>query len=128
MDVSLKVAGIHWYFRSRSHASELTAGYYNADGRDGYNAIVEMCAAHGAALTLTCVEMCDAQHPPHALCGPEGLLRQVPGPARVSSPVLASAVRTRLCGQAPLLRLLYRTCCQAYCARVTTLLPVPAHA
>lgn len=87
MDVSLKVAGIHWYFRSRSHAAELTAGYYNADGRDGYNAIVEMCAAHGAALTLTCVEMCDAQHPPHALCGPEGLLRQVPGPARVFMPV-----------------------------------------
>lgn len=32
---------------------------------------------HGASLTLTCVEMCDAQHPPEALCGPEGLLRQV---------------------------------------------------
>ncbi|KAK9828096.1 hypothetical protein WJX81_003753 [Elliptochloris bilobata] len=77
VDVSLKVAGIHWYFRSRSHAAELTAGYYNVDGRDGYNAIVEMCAEYGAALTLTCVEMCDAQHPPHALCGPEGLLRQV---------------------------------------------------
>jgi hypothetical protein len=32
---------------------------------------------HSVALTLTCVEMCDAQHPPEALCGPEGLLRQV---------------------------------------------------
>lgn len=90
MDVSLKVAGIHWYFRSRSHAAELTAGYYNADGRDGYNAIVEMCAAHGASLTLTCVEMCDAQHPPHALCGPEGLLRQVPG--------LAGMLKSCICG------------------------------
>jgi len=80
VEVSLKVAGIHWWFRTRSHASELTAGYYNADGRDGYNAIVEMCARYGAALTLTCVEMCDAQHPPHALCGPEGLLRQARRP------------------------------------------------
>ena len=26
---------------------------------------------------MTCVEMCDGQHPPEALCGPEGLLRQV---------------------------------------------------
>ena len=26
---------------------------------------------------LTSVEMCDAQHPPEALCGPEGLLRPV---------------------------------------------------
>lgn len=35
---------------------------------------------HGVGLTLTCVEMCDAQHPPEALCGPEGLLRQVGHP------------------------------------------------
>lgn len=41
-----------------------------------YNAIVEAAAEHGTSLTLTCVEMCDAQHPPEALCGPEGLLRQ----------------------------------------------------
>ncbi|EIE25773.1 glycoside hydrolase [Coccomyxa subellipsoidea C-169] len=77
VEVSLKIAGIHWWYRTRSHAAELTAGYYNTANRDGYNALVEICAEHGAALTLTCVEMCDAQHPPVALCGPEGLLRQV---------------------------------------------------
>lgn len=77
IEVTLKVAGVHWWYRSRSHASELTAGYYNSDTRDGYNGIIEMCARHGVAMTLTCVEMCDAQHPPEALCGPEGLLRQV---------------------------------------------------
>lgn len=77
IEVTLKVAGVHWWYRSRSHASELTAGYYNSDTRDGYNDIIEMCARHGVAMTLTCVEMCDAQHPPEALCGPEGLLRQV---------------------------------------------------
>ena len=77
IEVTLKVAGVHWWYRSRSHASELTAGYYNSDTRDGYNSIIEMCARHGVAMTLTCVEMCDAQHPPEALCGPEGLLRQV---------------------------------------------------
>ena len=77
VEVTLKVAGIHWWYRTRSHAAELTAGYYNTASRDGYNAMIEICAKHGAGLTLTCVEMCDAQHPAEALCGPEGLLRQV---------------------------------------------------
>lgn len=80
VEVSLKIAGIHWWYRTRAHAAELTAGYYNTANRDGYNSMVEICAEYGAALTLTCVEMCDAQHPPEALCGPEGLLRQVRSP------------------------------------------------
>lgn len=75
--LTLKIAGIHWWFRSRSHAAELTAGYYNTATRDGYGAVVELCVKHRFSLTLTCVEMCDTQHPPPALCGPEGLLKQV---------------------------------------------------
>lgn len=38
---------------------------------------LRICQRHGISMTLTCVEMCDGQHPPAALCGPEGLLRQV---------------------------------------------------
>ena len=68
-----------WWFRSRSHAAELTAGYYNTATHDGYAPIVELCARHKAALTLTCVEMCDGQHPAPAMCGPEGLLKQLRG-------------------------------------------------
>ena len=75
--ITLKVAGVHWWFRTRAHAAELTAGYFNAGGRDGYRSIIDLCARYNATFTLTCVEMCDAQHPPEALCGPEGLLRQV---------------------------------------------------
>lgn len=77
MEVSLKIAGVHWWYNSRSHAAEMTAGYYNTETHDGYAGILELCAQHGMVATLTCVEMCDAQHPPEALCGPEGLLRQV---------------------------------------------------
>lgn len=75
--ITLKIAGVHWWYRTRSHAAEVTAGYYNSEGTKGYDTIVGLCARYGASLTLTCVEMCDSQHPPEALCGPEGLLRQV---------------------------------------------------
>lgn len=82
VDVTIKIAGVHWWYRTRSHAAELTAGYLNYETStgqksNGYEAIVALCARHGVGLTLTCVEMCDSQHPPEALCGPEGLLRQV---------------------------------------------------
>lgn len=64
---------------SNALASRLApAGYYNTETHPGgYAAIADLCARYGAALTLTCVEMCDSQHPPEALCGPEGLLRTV---------------------------------------------------
>jgi hypothetical protein len=75
--LSLKIAGVHWWYNSTSHASELTAGYYNTDSRDGYFPILELCERYNVNLTITCVEMCDAQHPSYALCGPEGLLRQI---------------------------------------------------
>ena len=48
-----KIAGIHWWFKSRSHAAELTAGYYNTATRDGYGAIVDICAKYRFGLTLT---------------------------------------------------------------------------
>ena len=77
LDLGLKLAGVHWWYQQRSHAAELTCGYSNSGEGCGYTAIIEAAAEAGASLTLTCVEMCDSQHPPEALCSPEGLLRQV---------------------------------------------------
>jgi hypothetical protein len=63
-----------------SPVPSVCAGYYNTETHPGgYAAIAALCAQYGASLTLTCVEMCDSQHPPEALCGPEGLLRAVRG-------------------------------------------------
>jgi Glycosyl hydrolase family 14 len=42
--ITLKIAGVHWWYRTRSHAAEVTAGYYNCDGGSGYDAIVALCA------------------------------------------------------------------------------------
>jgi len=83
IDLSIKCAGVHWWYNSSSHAAELTAGYWNtragkdAPERDGYQPIIELCQTYGAALIFTCVEMRDEEHPELALCGPEGLLNQV---------------------------------------------------
>ncbi|KAI4303935.1 hypothetical protein MLD38_039512 [Melastoma candidum] len=75
--ISVKIAGIHWHYGSRSHAPELTAGYYNTRFRDGYLPIAHMLARHGAIFNFTCIEMRDHEQPQDALCAPEKLVRQV---------------------------------------------------
>ncbi|KAI9089300.1 hypothetical protein K1719_029579 [Acacia pycnantha] len=75
--LSGKIAGIHWHYRSRSHASELTAGYYNTRSHGGYLPIARMLAKHGVVFNFTCMEMKDREQPEHANCSPEGLVHQV---------------------------------------------------
>lgn len=75
--ISVKVAGIHWHYGTRSHAPELTAGYYNTRFRDGYLPIAQMLARHGAVFNFTCIEMRDHEQPQDALCAPEKLVNQV---------------------------------------------------
>jgi beta-amylase len=75
--ISVKIAGIHWHYGTRSHAPELTAGYYNTRFRDGYFPIAQMLARHGAIFNFTCIEMRDHEQPQDALCLPEKLVRQV---------------------------------------------------
>lgn len=75
--ISVKVAGIHWHYGTRSHAPELTAGYYNTRHHDGYLPIARMLARHGAVFNFTCIEMRDHEQPQDALCAPEKLVQQV---------------------------------------------------
>lgn len=87
--LSAKVAGIHWHFKTRSHAAELTAGYYNTRHRNGYLPIARMLAKRGAVMNFTCMEMRDEQQPAHANCSPESLVRQVKEAAKAASAKLA---------------------------------------
>ncbi|KAF8728142.1 hypothetical protein HU200_018725 [Digitaria exilis] len=87
--LSAKVAGIHWHYGTRSHAAELTAGYYNTRHHDGYAPIARMLAKRGAVLNFTCMEMKDEQQPGHASCSPEQLVRQVKAAARDAGVELA---------------------------------------
>jgi beta-amylase len=72
-----KIAGIHWWYNSPSHAAELTAGYYNVNGKDAYGELGAVFKKHGAALDFTCLEMRDSEQDSSCASGPEELVRQV---------------------------------------------------
>lgn len=75
-----KVAGIHWWYGSSSHAAELTSGYYNTDNRNGYWEIAQVFRENGnAALDFTCLEMKNPTYGEEDKCKsrPEDLVRQV---------------------------------------------------
>ncbi|GLU05487.1 hypothetical protein SLE2022_225870 [Rubroshorea leprosula] len=87
--LSGKIAGIHWHYRARSHAAELTAGYYNTRYQDGYLPIASMLSKHGVVFNFTCMEMKDGEQPDRANCSPEGLVRQVKMATRTAGVELA---------------------------------------
>lgn len=77
---NVQVSGIHWWYKTASHAAELAAGFYNPANRDGYAAIAQMLAKHDAAFNFTCVELrtlAQAKSYPEAMADPEGLVWQV---------------------------------------------------
>ncbi|XP_031283948.1 beta-amylase 2, chloroplastic [Pistacia vera] len=79
-NIAAKLSGIHWWYKTASHAAELTAGFYNPSNRDGYASIAAMLKKYGVALNFTCVELRTLdQHEdfPEALADPEGLVWQV---------------------------------------------------
>jgi len=105
--LGLKCAGVHWWYCSVSHAAELTAGYFNtragahSPARNGYERIVQLCASLGVSLNFTCVEMRDCDHPTSAMCGPEGLLRQIRATAaRLGVPVVGENALCRFDSEA----------------------------
>eukprot|EP00884_Botryococcus_braunii_P020130 jgi/Botrbrau1/6800/Bobra.0153s0003.1 len=81
VEVAVKVAGIHWWYKSRSHAAEMTAGYYNHLKRCAYDPIAAMLKERGAGMSFTCIEMLDSENPDERHCSPEGLVAQVIGAA-----------------------------------------------
>lgn len=84
VNLSAKVAGIHWHYSTESHASELTAGYYNTAFRDGYLPIARLFAKHCFAMCCTGFEMQDVEErKANPTSRPEGFLRQLLLAARI---------------------------------------------
>lgn len=82
MTICCQVSGIHWWYKTASHAAELCAGFYNPHNRDGYAPIADMLARHNAAFNFTCVELITTAQEdsfPEAMADPEGLVWQVRG-------------------------------------------------
>ncbi|XP_057792445.1 beta-amylase isoform X2 [Salvia miltiorrhiza] len=75
--LAIKVSGIHWWYTDDSHACELTSGYYNVKGRDGYRPVARMISRHYGTLNFTCLEMKNTEQPVNAKSAPEQLVQQV---------------------------------------------------
>ncbi|CAE8595791.1 unnamed protein product [Polarella glacialis] len=72
-----KVAGIHWWYDTSSHAAEATAGYYNTNMRNAYAEIADVFAAAGdVVLDFTCLEMRNSEQPSDCKSNPEWLVKQ----------------------------------------------------
>lgn len=71
------MAGIHWWYKTESHAAELTSGYYNLFHRDGYRPIARMLSRHNALLNFTCLEMRNSEQSAEAMSGAQELVQQV---------------------------------------------------
>ncbi|KAJ8555904.1 hypothetical protein K7X08_013400 [Anisodus acutangulus] len=84
VNLSGKVAGIHWHYGTQSHPSELTAGYYNTSIRDGLLPIARLFGRYGFTMCCTCFEMQDAEEQQmNPVSSPEGFVKQLLLAARI---------------------------------------------
>jgi hypothetical protein len=72
-----KVPLIHTWYRTKSHASELTSGFYNTSTRNGYEAVAEMFARNSCKMILPGMDLADEHQPHESLSSPESLLEQI---------------------------------------------------
>ncbi|KAL2530722.1 Inactive beta-amylase 9 [Forsythia ovata] len=74
--VSGKVPLMHLWYRTRSHPSELTAGFYNTANRDGYEAIAEIFSRNSCKIILPGMDLSEDE-PNESRSSPELLLAQI---------------------------------------------------
>jgi len=73
-----QIPSIYWWYRTASHAAELTAGFYNPTNRDGYSPVLKMLKKHSIILKLVCYGAeFTVQENDEAFADPEGLTWQV---------------------------------------------------
>jgi len=57
IEISGKIAGIHWLYCDERHAAEVCAGYYNANMNNAYEEIAGLFKEFGATFDFTCMEI-----------------------------------------------------------------------
>ncbi|KAL9266784.1 Inactive beta-amylase 9-like protein [Drosera capensis] len=75
VSISGRVPIIHSWCKTRSHPSELTAGFYNTVNRDGYEPVAAMFAKHACEMILPGMDLLDEHMPRHS--SPQSLLEQI---------------------------------------------------
>ncbi|KAK9287801.1 hypothetical protein L1049_016242 [Liquidambar formosana] len=72
-----KVPLMHSWYKTQSHPSEITAGFYNTIHRDGYEAVAEMFARNSCKMILPGMDLSDEHQPHDSRSSPELLLGQI---------------------------------------------------
>uniref|UniRef100_A0A1D1YDE4 Beta-amylase n=1 Tax=Anthurium amnicola TaxID=1678845 RepID=A0A1D1YDE4_9ARAE len=72
-----KLPVMHAWYNSRSHPSELAAGFFNTAHRDGYDAVAEAFARHSCGVLLPSMDLSDRHQPRASRSSPESLLSQI---------------------------------------------------
>ncbi|KAM7261542.1 hypothetical protein ACFE04_020619 [Oxalis oulophora] len=75
--IVVKVPLVYWWYRTASHAAELTAGYYNPTNQDGYSSILEVLKKHSVAMKFVCSGLQVSPETDDTFSDPEGLSWQV---------------------------------------------------
>lgn len=57
VEISGKIAGIHWLYKHPSHATECCAGYYNTNEQNFYLDVANLFKSVGATFDFTCMEI-----------------------------------------------------------------------
>lgn len=78
MNGTLQIPAVYWWYKSASHAAELTAGYYNPTNQDGYSPLFEVLKKHSVTMKFICSGLqVTSQEIDEASVDPEGLSWQV---------------------------------------------------
>ena len=77
LTLSAKVSLVHYWHKTRSHPAELTAGYCNTDGHDGYDSVAEIFARNSRQMVVPGMDLVDRGQPEGLKSSPELLLAQI---------------------------------------------------
>lgn len=72
-----KLPLLHSWFGTKSHPSELTAGFHNTANKDGYEQVAKMIAKNSCKIILPGMDLSDANQSSETHSSPELLLAQI---------------------------------------------------
>ncbi|XP_021903090.1 beta-amylase 8 [Carica papaya] len=75
--IIVKVPAVYWWYKTTSHAAELTAGYYNPTNQEGYAPVFEVLKKYSVIMKFVCPGLQMSTENYEQLADPEGLSWQV---------------------------------------------------